>query len=1165
MKKIISLVFSACVCIALAAGPSYAAEATVNILPNGGFERTFRRDGKLLPGHWGVRLEPDARGVSWRIDSENKKEGDNSLRVDTTAEKSLAVVVHSGARVEVGEIYKVSAWVRNTGAHFSVRQDLILSTGRFVTERFKILFQSNTSHDWRRFEGIVKIEEGEERLGLTMFLGRKPGTVWIDDVRIEKVVEKGVEFRLTPNYYIDDNVFHLPENAPMLVQLTVKNAGGHEPKSPRFILDLPEGIEMLGSDYDSLQAAKPTPIRKNGQAYVRYDYYMGLPRLVLRNLDFSRTAFNSTVVLLRTNRSAGPEVFDAWITFVDGPVKGRPSLFRLKVVPALKRAQIPKRFRTMADTSPTVEFMGEALSAWADFYVKSGFNEIIIPSSLRAFPERAKSRCPSFIIKEMKARGLTVTIHQWAFVNGFRLRNAIANRAPDSVRIKRADGSITPYTFDPAYIYRGGEWFVRAMNALLDSTLAKGADHLWVNWEPWMFRMERGSFTERSLRDFAKFTGRDYEDVLAMNPMDIVRQYPQELMKFQSWQFAKVMKTINDIVRAKSRQVGRRIDFIPCVASMLLSDIHQGMQHEEFARCFSGVEWLPYVDIVSGWKYVSVDHKKFVDPRIRTLWDLGARRFELGPMDHRATHVHTLLTVEKHIDFIARTLHKAGREPIPYLHLIQAAQVDSWIVKPRAIGLQMLATFIGGADGVSLYFFPRGYDGRYWRSAAAANDLIARYEDFVLDGKRVSDDFKMKPITALHQHQDFQQNLTLRAFEYQGRTLIALCNFDFLGDAVFKLRFPNVVPGNYVLHMPHREEVFTLNGSVTLNEQALREITLALPPMTIEFMVLEPYVPGRVYGRAIDLAASATIALQRVPELDSAFKARWKALQEAMHPPVAKIEKFERPKVAPIRQGNIVGEFVEINGDIRYRAVVGDNEVLIDPTTGAIVRSWKYGGTQLVQEVKGAEGLARDRFYHPAGSMDLPELVGPYRFVSHRATADTLEVTFERSLQHGPLAGIVIRKTFVVGNNGFEVRYRITNTGSEGLSVGFWTKNMLAALDNSINAKPILRFGAQEIDDFQGRISFFRVKGADVSKGYQAILRRFVGLDGQEVMVPTSTVYVQGISPTVRVSVEGDILYGYYMWGSASSRIMTLEAVFKPRWLGPMETMDVSIRYTAVS
>jgi Carbohydrate binding domain len=1168
--RIVRLAFMAIFCLAFVAGYGYAADATANLLPNGGFDKTYNRKGKIWPGHWGVRLIPDAKGVSWRIDSENKKDGKNSLRVDTTAEKSLAIIVHSGVKVEAGESYKVSCWVRNTGSRFSVRQDLILPTGKHIRKRYKTIIKSATSHDWRRFEATVKAIEGEDKLGLTIFVGRKPGTVWLDDIRIEKnlvVDEDAVQFRMTPNYYLDANVYHLPEGAPMLIQLAVKNEGQHKPKSPRFILDLPEGIEMLGSDYDSLQAAAPVAIRRNGKPYVRYNYHMGLPRLVLRGLDFSHTAYNSTVILLRAKRDAGPDVFDAWCSFVDGPVACKPSLFKLKVVPALKPARAPKRFRIMADTSPSVEFTGDALSQWGDFYKACGFNEIYIPSSLRAYPERAPSRSPAFIMKAMKAKGLAVTTHEWALVNGYCLRNATANKAPDSARIKRADGSIAPGTFDPAYMYQGGEWFVRAMDDLLDNLLDSGSDNLWCNWEPYMYRMEKGSFTERSMRDFAKFTGRDYAAVRAMKPMDIVGNHREQLMKFQSWQFGKVMKAINDIVRAKSKQVGRRIDFIPCVGNALLSDIKKGMRYEEFARCFKGVEWVPNVDMVSSWEYVSADYNDFADPRIRKQWDLGARKSETtsGPMDHRVTHVETLRTVEKVTGFVARTMVKAGRKPIPYIHLTQNLQGSSMIVKPRAIGLQILAAFVGGAAGVDLYYFPLGYDGRYWRSAAEANDLIARYEDFVFDGKRVSGDFKITPMTALYRHEDFAKNLTLRAFQHKGRTLIALCNFDFLDDAVVKLRTPNLKPGSYALHMPHRKEAFTLNGSAALSQDALREVTLTVPPMSVEFIILEPHAAGREYGRGIDLAASAATALGRVPALDRAFQTRWKTLQEIMRSPTAAVEKFEKPNVVPIRKGKLIGEFVGVNDGVRYRVASGGNEILIDPTAGAIVASWKRGKAQLVQQGKGSAGIGRDRFYFPAKSMDLPELSGAYKFLAHRIIADGLEVAFERRLQRGSLAGIVINKTIAVGRGGDSIalRYRVTNTRSDRINAGFWVKNMLTALDYSVNAKPVLRFGAKEIKDFRGSPRIFKMNNADISSGYAAIFKRFLGRSGREAVVPTLGVDVKSASSTVRVSDDSNALYGYYVWGSPSSRIATLEAVFKPWRLEPGKAVDVSISFVA--
>ena len=107
----------------------------------------------------------------------------------------------------------------------------------------------------------------------------------------------------------------------------------------------------------------------------------------------------------------------------------------------------------------------------------------------------------------------------------------------------------------------------------------------------------------------------------------------------------------------------------------------------------------------------------------KKLYDLGLRAGGLN-----STHALTLQNVEEVVKQIRKIRERAGLGMIPYYHLVQGAQCDTMVVSPDEIGLQMLAAFIGGADSVQLYYFPVGYDGRYWRSAAQANNVIAAYE-----------------------------------------------------------------------------------------------------------------------------------------------------------------------------------------------------------------------------------------------------------------------------------------------------------------------------------------------------------------------------------------------------------------------------------------------------
>lgn len=106
--------------------------------------------------------------------------------------------------------------------------------------------------------------------------------------------------------------------------------------------------------------------------------------------------------------------------------------------------------------------------------------------------------------------------------------------------------------------------------------------------------------------------------------------------------------------------------------------------------------------------------------------------------------------------------------------------------------------FFNGHECSMLYFFPQGYDARYWERFADATSRSARYEDYVMGGHRCDDAVSVSPMAPyarsvkspsayLPDEHDVSMLQTV-AWEKNGRRIVAVFNFWQRGEAFFNLK-----------------------------------------------------------------------------------------------------------------------------------------------------------------------------------------------------------------------------------------------------------------------------------------------------------------------------------------------------------------------------------------
>ena len=103
--------------------------------------------------------------------------------------------------------------------------------------------------------------------------------------------------------------------------------------------------------------------------------------------------------------------------------------------------------------------------------------------------------------------------------------------------------------------------------------------------------------------------------------------------------------------------------------------------------------------------------------------------------------------------------------------------------QPEWLEISMDAHFFNRWEASLLYYFPRGYDARYWRAFAAHVTRAAAFEDFVWDGRRIDAEVS---VTATPE--------TSAAYpRYKGSILQRYCNIPLLQSAAYEWRGERIV------------------------------------------------------------------------------------------------------------------------------------------------------------------------------------------------------------------------------------------------------------------------------------------------------------------------------------------------------------------------------------
>lgn len=249
----------------------------------------------------------------------------------------------------------------------------------------------------------------------------------------------------------------------------------------------------------------------------------------------------------------------------------------------------------------------------------------------------------------------------------------------------------------------------------------KGCDGLWTNWEPFGY-VGQGCMCMRCRKDFAKTQGLDdlSEDEWEKGTLsggkyyDAIRAYRGEML-------GKMLKTLDRELTKTLGPENFSYGLIPGVA-----------------WCEMGSFWRPN-DYPSEAKEIHyAGDMRWMNPwGPYPCWKLDGV-FASGE-GFNAEYWFAAKDVREQVDRDYPLPKRPKLVSFPH-----GSQTDEWITQPEWIGLALDSFFFNRWGASVVYFFPKGYDARYWRAFAEATDRAAKYEDFVWDGRRCDAEVRLE-------------------------------------------------------------------------------------------------------------------------------------------------------------------------------------------------------------------------------------------------------------------------------------------------------------------------------------------------------------------------------------------------------------------------------------
>ena len=598
-----------------------------------------------------------------------------------------------------------------------------------------------------------------------------------------------------------DSEFHISSGSAQIVVFNWKYNDGHKEgeldrKKLRLRLALPDGIEFVSATCmvtgsltkascpDGRTAyewsAKFAP-KKNWQTWYR-------PACLL-----------STALPAGSNPGAG-----TYTVLYEGREVSRPFDMVFRVVDPVKVRAPAKRFVSGVQFGgPECQLNDAGLGAWTKSMVDAGVTGYLGGSD-------------SGIQAKFRDLGVTFGMVGTYFVaNGYDINTypPKPNERPQDERFV-SDGTPAGKAVEktgvcPSSVYNRKPYFVNKVVPSLREFIngEGGGGAMWLsNWEPNRF-FGHGCMCGSCRAEFAAYSGIAEAELEKDWPKCVMEggRFRAKAVEFRAKQHAKVVLTLHE--EALKIPGLENCGFCPEIG---WTDLTGGPPEEPMSAEVAPEEYVGKLKWINPWgPYVFWPHSKphgYRKGKGITTWVVAK-------------------AVREHVDATFPNPPKLMAFPHGY-------QGADWVTLPEWLELGMDSFLFNGWDANLIYYFPRGYDSRWWKAFAASADRAALYEGYTLDGKRVDG------MTAVELVPEFASpsrlptrylpdvtNVSLlcsSSYQLGDSRIVAALNFWERGEAFFTLKCRGLAKGGYTL-VSDRDTVWTRGGNAVWSEADLEK------------------------------------------------------------------------------------------------------------------------------------------------------------------------------------------------------------------------------------------------------------------------------------------------------------------------------------------------------
>ena len=968
--------------------------------------------------------------------------------------------------------------------------------------------------EWERRSFSFAAPPHTRRLSLRFALYGQ-GKVFLDDVKVAKTpVAEKADIYVSPLSYLD-NTCCIGENQPGVISFVMRNESRTKFKKLTLNLKIPPGFKFHGGNLDdSLVRCVKNPDGSSTVTCVVQRFVSSMPA------EGHSVWLRPTVVLIPEVKPSEKR-YPLTYSLSDGAWHGAEKSIDLKVIEAV-RGKRPKYFITGIQTAHEFSLPAEKLPVIREFLVRNGLN------ALHGGSDALK--------KEVKKAGIVRFSTRHTLSNGYRL-GGNANRTEESY-FRQADGKpfkLGMFKTCPVEIYSRGKFYRSEVYAMLKEMVLENdtADHIMPNWELQGTKF-KGCFCGRCKEEFLLWMkGKAKpEEIRAKWPKRIIADYETQWVKFRSHQHAKVCQTLEEDIRELGRKAGKESHFIPEIEYSQL--LEGGRKTFEQYSALDFLEKLPWLDPWGPYVFADFTEKYIYLPGIHLL------SFAAG---------------EENKLFVKRHVKVPARRP-RLIAMPQGFQCGSWVTEPEAIAFDTLSYFVNAWAGSICYYFPQGYDQRYWNALARANEIIASHEEIVLKG-RPTDAVRFTPVTpcpaplfpAHHKGAgnlkrylpslDSRQIWQARSYRRGDETAAALGNFWQKGELFALMQVRGLEKdGSYTVNSSEKYSLGMFSGA-----ELEKGILVHAGALRWNFFRIVPGKAGE--GKLITQAAMKTEMEKRLPRIRK--MAAWeKSYAEKMRAAAAADEPVnDLSLVPPLANGPVSLKAVRVKGKDQLQIALPSGTILLDPALGGSITSLAIGGKELVRE----PGFGTSAFWTPRKAAH--NVVKGFKFIgAKKFGTDGIEAELHRTvseLEKAPLAGVRIVRRLLFTPESLTVTSHLENTAGSPRRFAF-RFHMLP--EHLAGPEGRAEFGGTGFDRGQGlRICRFGSPEKEIDTAWRAKLT--------DVKGPAFTLRKPGL-PDLTVTPGGAPVYGVIFWDTGTSS--TVEPVFRTLTLAPGASQDFTLK-----